>query len=330
MLKFTPEQTLAINSARAAFNISQTALAAHASVVGNAAPVPLEAWRRIDARGAMIQRDVLAVFNRLSAANQTPVGVGDLVSFYPQVSDSGEAHVSMDGRSEGKADQAVVKYAGTPIPVFDAYARMGWRQMEVIRKGGGVIDTETIANHQRKVAEKLEDVTLNGLSTVTVNGNTIYGLRTFPQRNTGTHGLTLGTSTGAQWLGAVEDLLQLLVADNAFGRVTLFLNYGDWMYADINEFVAGYPKTILQRLREIQQVAEIVPCSKVPANEMIGIANLATGDWGSILSAMPMVTRPKMRQNPEDDYVFGVLAMAAPQFRADYDGRSQIAHLTTA
>lgn len=329
MLLFTPEQQAAVNAARAGFNVAQTALAAQASLIGNASPIPLDAWRRIDTRGSAIQRDVLAVFNRLSAANASPVGVGDIVSFYPQISDSGEVNVSMDGRSEGRADQAIVKYAGTPVPVFDSYARFGWRQMEVIRKGG-MLDTDTIANHQRKVAEKLEDVALNGLSSIVVGGNTIYGLRTFPQRNTGTHGLTLASSTGAQWVGAVEDLLQLLVADNAFGRVTLFVNYGDWLYADVNEFVAGYPKTILDRLREIQQIAEIVPCSKVPANEILGIANLATGDWGTVLSAMPLTTRPKARQNPEDDYVFGVLAMAAPQFRADYDGKSQIAHMTAA
>ena len=102
------------------------------------------------------------------------------------------------------------------------------------------------------------------------------------------------------------------------------------MYASINEFTAGYPKTILQRLQEIGQIAEIVPAAKVPANEVLGIAGLATGEWGSILQAMPLVTRPKARSNPEDDYVFGVLAMAAPQFRADYEGRSQIAHLTQA
>lgn len=329
MLNFTPEQELAINAARSQFNQSQTAIAAQVSLVGNASPIPLDAWRRIDSRGAAIQRDVLAVFNRLAAADQTPVGVGDIVSFYPQVSDSGEVHVSMDGRSEGNADQANVKYAGTPVPVFDSYARFGWRQMEVMRKGGS-LDTSTIANHQRKVAEKMEDVVLNGLSSVSVNGNTIYGLRNFPDRNTGTHGLTLKTSTGAQWLAALEATLQKLVADNAFGRVTIFLNYGDWLYASINEFAAGYPKKILPALLEIQQVAEIVPCSKVPANEMLGIANIATGEWGTILQAMPMVTRPKARANAEDDYVFGVLAMAAPQFKSDFDGKSQIVHMTAA
>lgn len=92
--------------------------------------------------------------------------------------------------------------------------------------------------------------------------------------------------------------------------------------------MAGYPKTILQRLQEIQQIAEIVPASKCTANEILGIANIGTGEWGTILQAMPMVTRPKARANAEDDYVFGVLAMAAPQFKSDFDGKSQIAHLT--
>lgn len=330
MLKFTPAQELAVNQARESFNQTMTAIAAQNSLVGNASHIPLDAWRRVDQRGAMIQRNVLAVFNRLAASNQTPVGVGDIVNFYPQISDSGEVHVSMDGRSEGLADQANVKYVGTPVPVFDSYARMGWRQMETIRKAGGGLDVDTIANHQRKVAEKLEDVVLNGLPSVVVGGSTIYGLRTFPQRSTDTTGLTLKSSTGAQWLAAFEKLINALIGDNAFDRVTVFLNYGDYVYASINEFTSGYPKTILQRLQEIGQIAEIVPAAKVPANELIGIAGLATGEWGSILQAMPLVTRPKARSNPEDDYVFGVLAMAAPQFRADYEGRSQIAHLTQA
>ena len=330
MLEFTAEQELAVNAAREGFNQSQVAVAAQASLVGNASSIPLDAWRRIDSRGAAIQRDVLAVFNRLAAADQTPVGVADIVSFYPQTSDSGEVHVSMDGRSEGGADQANVTYVGTPVPVFDSYARFGWRQMEVMRRGPSGIDTTTIANHQRKVAEKMEDVVLNGLASISVNGNTIYGLRNFPQRGTDVHGVTLATATGAQWLSAFQVLLKKLVAGNAFGRVTVFLNYGDWLYASINEFAAGYPKTILQRLQEIQQVAEIVPASKCVASELLGIANMATGEWGTILQAMPMVTRPKARANAEDDYVFGVLAMAAPQFKADYNGKSQIAQVTTA
>lgn len=337
MLRFTTNQELAVNRARSAFNARQTAIAAAAGfasgavsdeLVGNAAQIPLDAWRRIDAEGAGIQRDILAVFNRLSAASSTPVSMGDLVSFFPKISDSGEVHVSMDGRSEGNADQAIVKYEGTPVPIFDSFARFGWRQMEVVRKAPGGIETETVGNHQRKVAEKLEDMALNGLSSIVVGGATIYGLRNFPQRNTNTHGFDLNAATGAQWLAAIQKLVNALIGDNAFGRVTIFLNYGDWVYADMNEFTAGYPKTILQRLKEINQVAEFVPCSRVPVSELIGIADIGSGKWGKVLNGMPMTTRPKLRQNPEDDYVIGVLASAATQFKSDFTGNSQIAHIT--
>jgi uncharacterized linocin/CFP29 family protein len=330
MLKFTPEQERAVLSARAAYNQRETALASQAIMVGNAAPVPLDAWRRVDTRASMIQRDVLVVFNRLAAANTTPVGVGDILSYFPKISDSGEVHMSMDGRSDGKGDQALIKYEGTPVPVIDAVATWGWRQGEVIRKGGGVLDTESIANKQRRVAEKLEDMVINGASNINVAGNTVYGLRTFPNRTASTHGLTLTSSTGAQWLTMITQLINAHIADNAFGRLTIFLNWADYTAASLNEFAAGYPKTILQRLMEVEQIAEIVPASKVPANNVLSIAGMATGEWGSILSAMPLTTRPKFRANPEDDYVFTAMAVAAPQFRSDYSDRSQIVHLTQA
>lgn len=299
--------------------------------VGNAAPIPPESWRRIDARATVLMRDILAVFNRLAAANTTPVSMGDIMSYFPQISDSGEARVTMDGRDPGRSDQANVKYVGTPVPIITSDARFGWRQMEVMRKAGTMIESETIANHQRKVAEKLEDMVLNGDSGVVVAGNTIYGLRNHPQRNTDTHGFDLNsTATGANWLTTFQKLINALVGDNAFGKVTVFLNYSDWVYASINEFAAGYSKTILQRMREIEQIADIVPCSKVIADNVLGVAGLETGNWGSILQGMGMTTRPKARQNPEDDYVYTVLAAAAPQLRTDYDGRAPFAHLTAA
>jgi uncharacterized linocin/CFP29 family protein len=332
MLRFTPDQQAAINAARAGFNQTQQALAANSAsgmlLAGNAAPVDIDAWKRIDDRSVRIMRDVLNVFNTLARANTTPMGVGDIVNYFPQISDSGTVSVSMDGRNGQNADQAVVKYVGTPVPVISSAARMGWRQMAVVRKGGVGLDVETIANHQRKVAEKLEDMVLNGDSSIVVGGSTLVGLRNHPQRNTGTHGFDLSAATGANWLTAVSQIITLLTGDNAFGRVTVFLNYNDWVYASINEFTAGYPKTILQRLREIEQIADIIPCGKVPADNLIGVAGLETGEWGSILSAMPMTTRPKQRMNPEDDYVFDVMAVVAPQFRTDFDGRAPFAHTT--
>lgn len=297
-------------------------------LVGNAAPVGPEAWRRIDDRATVLMRDVLVVFERLRAANSTPVSMGDLVSYYPQVSNSGEATVSMDGRHTGRSDQALVKYGATPTPLVTSEVRFGWRQMEVIRKAGNLIDAESIANAQRIVAETLEDMVLNGNGT-TVGGATIYGLRTHPNRNTASHGLTLASATGAQWDTAIKACVSALIGDKAFGKVTFFLNYSDWFAMTSTEYTAGYPKKIIAVLREIEQVADFVPASKVPANNIIGIAGLETGGWGSILTGMGMTTRPKARLNPEDDYVYSVIASATPQFRTDYDGNMPLIHATT-
>ncbi len=333
MLRFTEQQQLAINAVRERFNETETAFAARIAgmngLEGNSAPIGPEAWRRIDTRAITIQRDVLAVFNTLAAANTTPVSMADLVSYFPQISDDGEVTVTLDGRQTGRSDAPSVKYSGTPVPILAAETRMGWRQMEMVRRGGVALDTEAIANKQRKVAEKLEDMVLNGDSSVVVGGNTIYGLRNHPNRNTASHTFTLASATGAQWLSAISQNIGLLVGDNAYGRATIFLNYGDWLYASINEFTAGYPKTILQRLQEIQQIAAIVPASRIPASNIIGVANVAGGEWGSILSGMPLMTKPKARHNTEDDFVFTTMAAAAPQFRVDFNGQMPVAHTTT-
>lgn len=330
MLKFTTNQESQVFAEREAFNAAEAAMAHRVHLIGNASPLPLDAWRWIDGTATQVQRDMLVLFNRMAAASNTAVGIADLVNYYQQVGDSGEVSVSMDGRATTKGDKVLTKYQGTPVPVLKSdTARYGWREWAVMRRGGS-LDTAQIANNQRRIGEKLEDMVLNGDASISVGGNTIYGLRTFPQRNTNTHGLTLATATGAQWLATIKDLCSKLIADNAYGRVTVFVNYSDWFAAQNTDFTASYPKSIATRLAEVSQVVEFVPVPRLPANELIGIADFATGSWGSILSAMPMTTRLLARHNPEDDYAFSVIAAAAPQFRADYDGKSTIAHLTQA
>jgi uncharacterized linocin/CFP29 family protein len=332
MLKFTTEQQSKIMAARAGFNQRMTAMAANAAMhlEGNSLAIPLDAWRRIDTRAQMLARSRLPIFNRLAQASTIPVSIADLVNFYPQMGDSGEVLVSMDGRNAAKADAPDMTFAGTPVPILTSNSRIGWRQMEVMRKGGGTFDTAAIANNQRRIAEKLEDMVLNGLASINVNGATIYGLRNLPQRNTFVHGLTLATATGAQWLAMVKQAIAAALGDNQYGQITLFVNQGDYTAADTTDYAPNYAGTILERLRAISQIKEIIPASSLPVNELLGIVDMDAGEWGGILSAMPLTTRPKTRLEPEDDYVFGVIAAAAPQFRSDYAGQSAFIHGTTA
>jgi hypothetical protein len=333
MLRFMNQAQIdAHNVPRQIFDARETEIARAAAgrtMIGNAAPVGLDAWRRIDARGAMIQRDVLNVFNRLARGNSTPVDMADLVSFYPKVSDSGQTNVSMDGRGPGKADQATVTFAGTPVPIVHSEAAFGFRQWAALARSAGFGAADSLAGNQRSVAEKLEDMAINGLSSIVVGGSTIYGLKTFPDRNSGTYGaFNLNGTTGANWLTAFQTVLASLIADNSFGQATVFLNYADWFYASNVDYATNYQGTILQRMLAVAGVREIVPCSKLAANDVIAVNNIDSGEWGSILTGMPITTRPKARANEMDDYAFSVMAMAAPQFRSDTNSRSHIAAYT--
>lgn len=333
MLIFNNQQQQAIFGERRAFNQRMARLAESMGqhvIQGNALAIPLDAWRSIDGRVQTIARTRLQVFNRLAKASSKPVDIADLVNYYPQVSDSGDVTVTMDGRNDGKADQAVVSFAGTPVPIFVNATRFGWRQMAQMRKGGGQIDLASFANAQRKIADKMEDMALNGLSSVNVGGNTIYGLRNFPQRNTFVHGLTLATATGAQWVAAFKQAIAAAMGDNQYGQITLFVNQGDYTAADTTDYAANYSGTILQRLMSISQIKEIIPAASVPANEILGVVDLDVGEWGDILNAMPLTSRPKTRHEPEDDYVFSNIAAAAPQFRSDFIGQSPFLHGTQA
>ena len=341
MLKFTPQQqALIINSRRRwdfmhrnlaaqygfAVNDVQGAILAHNEFDGNASTLPKDVWGSWDRNFVMVQKDVLSVFNDLSSTVSQSVPLGKIVHYFMMMSDSGDINISLDGRSKAKADQPVMTYEGTPVPIIDSELKYGWRQMLAMQSEGYSIDTDGINLHQRKVAEKLEDLAINGDSTINVGGATIFGLRTAPYRATNTHGFTLNGATGANWLSVIKGVIAAIMAKNFRAPTTIYLNYDDWFYASTNDYVANYPKTILQRLMEIPNVKAIIPASRVPENEVLAIVKRS--DVVKVLNGMPPSTRPKARQNPEDDYVYSVMAAAAVQYKHDAEGQAGYAQFT--
>lgn len=337
MLRFTPQQESYIKTQRARFNKSQLAMnqsfgginqiyAPGEVLVGNAFPVPKDAWGQWDKEGIEVARDVLAVFNDLSGSLSKPTDLSVLVSYFQTVSDSGQVNISLDGISKAKTDQPVIDYHGTPLPIIDSQMSVGWRQMLQIQRAGGNYTSAGSNNHFRKVAEKLEDLALNGDATIKVGTDQLYGLRNHPERNTDTHGFDLNGATGAQWLEAVLGGLAKQHAANFRSTSTIYLNWDDWFYASATDFSTLYPnKTILQRVSEIAGVS-FVPASKVPASEMLFVCKRR--DVVEVLNGMPITSRPKMRINPEDDYVFQFMAAAALEIKFDAKGQCGITQIT--
>lgn len=341
MLKFTKKQNDLIINARRRWDYMHHAMAsmhgfaandangfliAHDELIGNASTLPKDVWGQWDKSAVTVQRSVMPVFNDLAASLSRPIPLGKIVSYFRMLSDSGDVNISLDGRGKSKVDSPLISYEGTPVPIVDSELSFGWRDMLAAQTEGESLDTDAISNHQRRVAEKLEDIALNGDSSISIGGATLYGMRTAPYRATGAHTFTLNGATGANWVSAITAALKALHNQNFRDPATLYLNYDDWFYASVNDYQANYPKTILARVMEIPGIQNIIPASSVPANEILGIVKRQ--DVAQVLNGMPMTTRPKSRQNPEDDYIFSVLAAAAVQYKHDYNGQAGYVQFT--
>jgi hypothetical protein len=183
MLKFTKDQQALILNARRRWDAMQRNMAAQHGfavndangqfiafdeLVGNASVLPKDVWGEWDRSAITIQRDVLSVFNDLAASVSRPMALGKIVHYFMTLSDSGDVNISLDGRGKAKTDQPVMDYEGTPLPIIDSELSFGWRQMLAAQTEGYSLDSDAISNHQRKVAEKLEDMVLNGDPNINV------------------------------------------------------------------------------------------------------------------------------------------------------------------
>lgn len=334
MLRYTQSQQAYVLQNRRAFTANQVAIAerhglsestAITSMVGNAMPLPRDVWGEWDREAVEIQRDILAVFNDLAATLSKPMPIGKLVHYFQTVSDSGEANISLDGRSNARSDQQVFDYHGTPLPIIDSSFGYGWRQWAAAATEGFALDSTGRMNSNRRIAEKLESIALNGDASIVVGGNALVGLRNHPKRNTRATGATLNGGTGAEWKAEVIALIKLLHADNHRAAVTLYVNFDDWFYAGETEYnPAVSDKTIAQRVREIEGVGAVVPASSINANEMIAV--IKRRDVLEVLNGMPITNRAKFRADPEDDYDFLTLAAAAVEIKFDAEDQCGIAH----
>jgi len=341
MMKFSKEQQDAVINARRNWERGQKIMAANNglqfneatgiaadSLVGNASVLPRDVWGEWDRDAVQIQRDVLSVFADLSSAVSRPMPLGKIIHYFQTVSDSGDVNISLDGRGKAKVDQPVIDYEGTPLPIIDSEFAFGWRQMLAAQTEGFQLDDAARLNGTRKVAEKLEDLALNGDSQIRVGNSRLWGLRTAPNRITGIHGLTLANATGPQWRDVFKQAIGLFQSKKFFAPVTFYLNYSDWFAMSSSEYVVNYPKTILTSVLEIPGIATIVPSSKVPPNEILAVVKRR--DVVQVLNGMPIMTRPKNRLNPEDDYVFSIMAAQAVEFKHDADGNAGYLQLTQA
>jgi uncharacterized linocin/CFP29 family protein len=286
-----------------------------------------EEWEQLDSRVVEVARQRLAAVADLRAAGLT-LNLGDLgvlISQYETLSDMEVAEVSMSGVARGRSARVEWTIQSVPIPIVHKDFQLNVRHLEASRRTGSGVDTTQAEVAARLVTEKLEDILFNG-STVQVNGNPIWGYRTFPNRNTGTAAGPWDAATGAadNIFNTVTAMMADARADRFFGPYTLYVSEQQYSEMFIKEGVDRFD-VLLNRIREIPGIAAVKPTGALADGEAVlvqltrDVVDLAVGQD---ITTVEWETQGGMVAN------FKVMAAMAPRIKADDAGRSGVVHYT--
>jgi hypothetical protein len=252
------------------------------------------------------------------------------------ISDPGEADVTMDGLTRGRNDRPNFQFNYLPIPIIHFDYEINARALAASRSLGNPLDTTMAERAARRVNEKLENMLFTNTTYAfgvkdDRNRNSIYSYINHPDRNT----VSIGThwddydfdSTDAN--GAMEIVEQ--VAKMKQASINAY-HYGPWvLYIPTNYETTidkDYDKTagitIRERIMKISGINGIKVVDTLPADNVVLVQ--MTSDVIRLVRGMGL---QNVEWKSEGNMVtnYKVMTIQVPQIRSDQNGKSGIVHL---
>lgn len=235
------------------------------------------------------------------------------------------ATANMTGRSPGRRDVPEIEPAVSPVPVV--YKDMSYpvRALNLSRRIGDGLDVSMLSGAARVVAEKLEDMLIQGDTGIVFSGATLYGLLTHPKATTDTAvnfgGGDFGTPGNAE--NTLLGMVNSLNTANFRGPFGVYISENQYNEISMKYHSDGTGTTPLQRILAWPSVAfvESIPAPVLADGYTLMIqAERDVVEW---TEGMPVTVREWMSGNGME-VNFRVMAIAAPRVKARKNGESGI------
>lgn len=255
-----------------------------------------------------------------------PNALGKTMIEFDRVSDTQDAEVSMDGISRANYDRPDFLNAQVPNVIAHKDFVLDLRTLSASRERGESLDTTQLRDAARRVAEKLEDLLVNGGPTVA--GNALRGYTTHPNRNTASFGTNghwgASAKTGENILADVLTLKSGLEADRYYGPYAIYVPASASTKLD-DDFKANSDKTIRQRVLEVDGVEQLRVIDKLATQNVLmvqltsDVVELADGEG---IQPIQWDAHGGFQLN------FKVMAIQVPLVKATHSGRSGVIHMS--
>jgi hypothetical protein len=288
-------------------------------------------WKSFDnvlVREAQIR--LRAVADLYAAGLTKPIsgGLGKTMHEYEKMTDMTPAIMSMDGNVRSDNDRVDFELDGIPLPIIHKDFDIQLRTLQASRNGGDPLDTIQIEQCGRRIAEKLEDLLINGTSKL-YGGRAIYGYTTFPGRieeSFGAGGSWDQTAkTGDQIIDDILTMKASLHSNRRFGPYWLYVP-GD---ADVRldlDFKADGTVTRRGRILQIEGITKITTLDTLASGNVVMIQ--PTRETVELLTAVPL-QNIQWDMNGGFTIAFKSFTVQIPLLRTDAAGRSGIVHMHT-
>ena len=249
-------------------------------------------------------------------------GLGVILSMYERSGEMNGASIDMDGRTRGDQDGLTLDELGVPIPIFHKEYEIGTRKLLASRQRGEGLDVSSVEAATRVVAEEIETHVYNGVPSISVAGNTIYGLTTHPDRSTGNLAADWTSAGGADIVTDTKTMLSALRLNKKYGPYTMIVAGDIWINIQDDYSATKGDNTIRDRILRFSEIEDCIHGEYLADGEVLliqmesDVLDLAIGqDMDNIEWSTTPMQIEKM--------VFAALAI---RVKSDKNGNSGVAH----
>lgn len=286
-------------------------------------------WTAFDTAVVEIARArLVAVGDLMNRGLVTPLGnaLGTTRIEWEQASEMTDAEITMTGLAPSERDGTDYTLKSIPIPIVHKEFKLSIRQILASRKTGEPLDTTQVRMCTRLVTERIEKLYFAG-STLKTGGGTIYGLKTFPQRNTGNLTSRWDTATGSVIVADILRMLDDLTQANMYGPFLMYLPLDYYNHLN-DDYKTNSDRTIMERVRAIPGILDILPSANLVGGASGEVCMVqATSDVVDIIDGIqPTTVMWEGAGGMESN--FKVMAIMVPRFKADANNQCGLLHYT--
>ncbi|MCP4475396.1 MAG: bacteriocin family protein [Gammaproteobacteria bacterium] len=293
------------------------------------ATLTYDAWKKIDDKVLMVYQERLRGIADLQAAGLTyqTDGLGQTMLQYQDESDVTDAEMNMDGVNKTNRDRLEYDNNFLPLPIISKDFSFSAREIAASRKNGGNgLDTRMMEKATRKVAEKAEEILFQGASAYSFGSSTengiIRGYQDHPSRSTASVTAPWASTTGENILTDTIAMKNAAIASRKYGPFNMYVAANVEGNLDQN-YVAGYPTTIRQRILQVDNIQSVKVIDKMTAGGVLLVS--MQSDVVRLVEGLPIQV-VEWETDGGMMLHFKVMTILVPQIFADQTGRSGIVH----